>query len=147
MQSGEQCRGVQLSPQPSLQLGWGWWLAALVWTFQGTFQGAASGHFKGHFRLSLIQSFPGPLTHTLFPTHLRRIGKVFTFLGLSVGVATSSMHDKKALQKAFAADITYTTAHQLAFSFLGDQSCYAKDSIVSCGEWSAAPATGGFSGL
>ena len=47
------------------------------------------------------------------------IGKVLEFLGLEIGVVvgTSAEEDRK---RGFAADVTYVTAYELAFTFLGD---------------------------
>ncbi|GAB4815731.1 hypothetical protein N2152v2_002777 [Parachlorella kessleri] len=57
------------------------------------------------------------------------IGKVFTFLGLTVGVLSGG--ELPAAQKAAAAcDITYVTAPDLAFAFLRDNTATHPDSIV-----------------
>ena len=47
------------------------------------------------------------------------IGKVLQFMGLSVGVVTGKVVNE-ARQQAFASDVTYVTAYELAFSFLQD---------------------------
>lgn len=47
------------------------------------------------------------------------IGKVFKWLGLSVGYNTSQL-DFKEKQRAYAADITYSTNDELAFDYLRD---------------------------
>ena len=47
------------------------------------------------------------------------VGKALKFLGVSVGIATSTCSDFER-QKAFSADVTYVTAHALSFAFLYD---------------------------
>ena len=51
------------------------------------------------------------------------MGKLYNFLGLSVGVNLSQMpHDEK--QKAYAADITYGTNNEFGFDYLRDNMVY-----------------------
>ena len=50
------------------------------------------------------------------------MGKIFKFLGLSVGIVTEAemiSHRKEP----FECDITYTTAQSLCFTYLHDQTC------------------------
>ncbi len=47
------------------------------------------------------------------------MGKVYKFLGLTVGVAISGMEDSEK-QKAYAADITYGTNNEMGFDYLRD---------------------------
>jgi preprotein translocase subunit SecA len=52
------------------------------------------------------------------------MGRLFAFLGLSVGVNLSQMdHDSK--QQAYAADITYGTNNEFGFDYLRDNMVYA----------------------
>ncbi len=54
------------------------------------------------------------------------MGKIYEFLGLSVGVILSNMpfEDKKA---AYAADITYGTNNEFGFDYLRDNMAFSKD--------------------
>ena len=54
------------------------------------------------------------------------MGKVFNFLGLEVGVATSGMSgdEKKA---AYSCDITYATNNELGFDYLRDNMAFSQD--------------------
>ncbi len=54
------------------------------------------------------------------------MGKVFNFLGLSVGIVTSSMppEDKQA---AYACDIVYATNNELGFDYLRDNMAFTTD--------------------
>ncbi|MDR2876300.1 MAG: preprotein translocase subunit SecA [Methylobacillus sp.] len=57
------------------------------------------------------------------------MGKLYTFLGLTVGVNLSQMpHDEK--QKAYAADITYGTNNEYGFDYLRDNMVYAIEERV-----------------
>lgn len=58
------------------------------------------------------------------------IGKILQFMGLSVGVVTGEVNNE-AQQQAFAADVTYVTAYQLAFSFLHDNLAPSTRAVVS----------------
>jgi preprotein translocase subunit SecA len=52
------------------------------------------------------------------------MGRIYRFLGLSVGVNLSQMpHDEK--QAAYAADITYGTNNEFGFDYLRDNMVYA----------------------
>ena len=54
------------------------------------------------------------------------MGKVFNFLGLKVGVATSGMssEEKKA---AYNCDVTYATNNELGFDYLRDNMAFSQD--------------------
>ncbi len=52
------------------------------------------------------------------------MGRLFSFLGLSVGVNLSQM-DHAAKQQAYAADITYGTNNEFGFDYLRDNMVYA----------------------
>jgi preprotein translocase subunit SecA len=54
------------------------------------------------------------------------MGKVFSFLGLSVGVVVSGMSgDEK--QKAYSCDITYATNNELGFDYLRDNMAFSQE--------------------
>ena len=54
------------------------------------------------------------------------MGKVFSFLGLSVGVVVTGMTgDEK--QKAYSCDITYATNNELGFDYLRDNMAFSQD--------------------
>ena len=57
------------------------------------------------------------------------MGKIFRFLGLSVGcvVSTSTLQDR---QKAYASDITYITNKELAFDYLRDNMVVSKNQLT-----------------
>ncbi len=60
------------------------------------------------------------------------MGRIYRFLGLSVGVNLSQMgHDEK--QAAYAADITYGTNNEFGFDYLRDNMVYAKEERVQRG--------------
>jgi preprotein translocase subunit SecA len=60
------------------------------------------------------------------------MGRLYGFLGLSVGVNLSQMaHDKK--QKAYAADITYGTNNEFGFDYLRDNMVYETGERVQRG--------------
>ncbi|MGZ8269565.1 MAG: preprotein translocase subunit SecA [Methylophilus sp.] len=57
------------------------------------------------------------------------MGKLYTFLGLSVGINLSQMsHDAKQL--AYSADITYGTNNEYGFDYLRDNMVFSKDERV-----------------
>jgi preprotein translocase subunit SecA len=57
------------------------------------------------------------------------MGRIYQFLGLSVGVNLSQMaHDDK--QAAYAADITYGTNNEFGFDYLRDNMVYGRDERV-----------------
>ena len=60
------------------------------------------------------------------------MGRIYRFLGLSVGINLSQMpHDEK--QTAYAADITYGTNNEFGFDYLRDNMVYAADERVQRG--------------
>jgi preprotein translocase subunit SecA len=60
------------------------------------------------------------------------MGKLYNFLGLSVGINLSQMqHDAKQL--AYAADITYGTNNEYGFDYLRDNMVFTKDERVQRG--------------
>jgi preprotein translocase subunit SecA len=60
------------------------------------------------------------------------MGRIYRFLGLSVGVNLSQMpHDEK--QAAYASDITYGTNNEFGFDYLRDNMVYAADERVQRG--------------
>jgi len=54
------------------------------------------------------------------------MGKVFSFLGLSVGVVVSGMSSEEK-QKAYSCDITYATNNELGFDYLRDNMAFSQD--------------------
>ena len=60
------------------------------------------------------------------------MGKVYRFLGLSVGLIIHDM-DKKARQQAYAADITYGTNNEMGFDYLRDNMCIYSSELVQRG--------------
>jgi preprotein translocase subunit SecA len=59
----------------------------------------------------------------------RWVGKIFHFLGMSVGVVTTATELAQRRQ-AFACDVTYVTAHELAFTFLRDNLAVTPAAVV-----------------
>ena len=60
------------------------------------------------------------------------MGKVYKFLGLSVGVSLNGQNDE-AKTKAYLADITYTTNNELGFDYLRDNMARNKNQRVQRG--------------
>ena len=58
-----------------------------------------------------------------------RVGKVYEWLGLTVGVVVSTI-EHGARRRAFEADVTFITAQELCFTFLRDQTVNSEDRIV-----------------
>jgi len=54
------------------------------------------------------------------------MGKVFSFLGLSVGVVFSGMSSEEK-QKAYSCDITYATNNELGFDYLRDNMAFSQE--------------------
>ena len=54
------------------------------------------------------------------------MGKVFSFLGLSVGTSISGMTGEDK-QKAYSCDITYATNNELGFDYLRDNMAFSSD--------------------
>jgi preprotein translocase subunit SecA len=60
------------------------------------------------------------------------MGKLYNFLGLTVGINLSQMsHDVK--QRAYASDITYGTNNEFGFDYLRDNMVFSKDERVQRG--------------
>jgi len=57
------------------------------------------------------------------------IGRIYRFLGLSVGVVLSGMSGEER-QRAYAADITYGTNNEFGFDYLRDNMAFAKEQRV-----------------
>ena len=57
------------------------------------------------------------------------MGKVYKFLGLTVGVAVSGM-DEKSKREAYKCDITYCTNNELGFDYLRDNMAVQKEQRV-----------------
>jgi preprotein translocase subunit SecA len=57
------------------------------------------------------------------------MGKVFNFLGLSVGVIHHGLEDGER-KTAYACDITYATNNELGFDYLRDNMKYSRDEMV-----------------
>ena len=60
------------------------------------------------------------------------MGRIFTFLGLSVGCILSTM-DNDARRKAYACDITYGTNNEFGFDYLRDNMTWSPESRVQRG--------------
>ncbi|MDR3177550.1 MAG: preprotein translocase subunit SecA [Campylobacteraceae bacterium] len=58
------------------------------------------------------------------------MGKIYNFLGLSVGVILSTSHDEKDKKEQYAADITYGTNNEFGFDYLRDNMKYSFDDKV-----------------
>ena len=54
------------------------------------------------------------------------MGKVFSFLGLSVGTSVSGMSSEEK-QKAYSCDITYATNNELGFDYLRDNMAFSQN--------------------
>lgn len=64
------------------------------------------------------------------------MGKVYRFLGLSVGIAVSNMSEVEK-RKAYACDITYCTNNELGFDYLRDNMAITKEQRVQRGHYFA----------
>ena len=60
------------------------------------------------------------------------MGKLYKFLGLSVGLVVAGM-EPKAKQEAYAADVTYGTNNEFGFDYLRDNMVIYKDQLVQRG--------------
>nr|MCX3330301.1 preprotein translocase subunit SecA [Bacillus pacificus] len=58
-----------------------------------------------------------------------QMGKIYEFLGLSVGLNLNSM-TKEEKREAYAADITYSTNNELGFDYLRDNMVLYKEQMV-----------------
>ncbi len=61
------------------------------------------------------------------------MGKLYKFLGLSVGLVLNSI-DETARKEAYAADITYATNNEIGFDYLRDNMVMYKDKMVQRGQ-------------
>ena len=57
------------------------------------------------------------------------MGKVYKFLGLTVGLVVPSMSPKDK-KKAYASDVIYATNNELGFDYLRDNMCMSKEDMV-----------------
>ena len=57
------------------------------------------------------------------------MGRVYKFLGLTVGLVVHGMEPPQK-QEAYAADITYGTNNEFGFDYLRDNMCFSKDRMV-----------------
>ena len=57
------------------------------------------------------------------------MGKIYKFLGLSVGCITAGIEDEDRY-KAYQSDVTYGTNNEFGFDYLRDNMKYSKDSLV-----------------
>ena len=60
------------------------------------------------------------------------MGRIYKFLGLSVGVITHGMDDDER-RDAYACDVTYGTNNELGFDYLRDNMKYERDQMVQRG--------------
>ncbi len=58
------------------------------------------------------------------------MGRIFEFLGLSVGVILSGYHDFETKKAAYACDITYGTNNEFGFDYLRDNMASSLDGLV-----------------
>ena len=58
-------------------------------------------------------------------------GKVFNYLGISVGCITNDLDDNE--RKNYASDITYATNNELGFDYLRDNMKYEINEMVQRG--------------
>jgi len=54
------------------------------------------------------------------------MGKIFSFLGISVGTVVSGMSSQEK-QKAYSCDVTYATNNELGFDYLRDNMAFSQD--------------------
>ena len=64
------------------------------------------------------------------------MGKIYRFLGMSVGVITSDL-DQKQRREAYGADITYGTNNEFGFDYLRDNMAFSKEDQVQRGHFYA----------
>jgi preprotein translocase subunit SecA len=58
------------------------------------------------------------------------MGRIYKFLGYSVGVITNDLHDDFTRKAQYAADITYGTNNEFGFDYLRDNMKYSKEEKV-----------------
>jgi preprotein translocase subunit SecA len=61
------------------------------------------------------------------------MGRIYNFLGLSVGVILSGVYDEKLKKEQYAADITYGTNNEFGFDYLRDNMKYSLEDKVQRG--------------
>lgn len=59
-----------------------------------------------------------------------QMGKIFRFLGLSVGLITHDIEERDERKAAYRADITYGTNNELGFDYLRDNMAFSADQQV-----------------
>ena len=64
------------------------------------------------------------------------MGKIYNFLGLSVGIIVHGLDDEER-QKAYGCDITYATNNELGFDYLRDNMKYTVDTMSQRGHYFA----------
>ncbi|MEO1067073.1 MAG: DEAD/DEAH box helicase, partial [Pseudomonadota bacterium] len=64
------------------------------------------------------------------------MGRLYTFLGLTVGVIVHGLDDEQR-QAAYACDITYATNNELGFDYLRDNMKYTTEAMVQRGHYFA----------
>jgi preprotein translocase subunit SecA len=63
----------------------------------------------------------------------QEMGKLYNFLGYSVGTILEDMHDPEEKKAAYDADITYGTNNEFGFDYLRDNMSYSKENMVQRG--------------
>jgi len=58
------------------------------------------------------------------------MGKIYEFLGYSVGIITADVTDDAARKEQYAADVTYGTNNEFGFDYLRDNMKYSLDDMV-----------------
>ena len=58
------------------------------------------------------------------------MGKLYNFLGYSVGTILEDMHDPEQKKEAYNADITYGTNNEFGFDYLRDNMSYSKEQMA-----------------
>ncbi|MBU0721562.1 preprotein translocase subunit SecA [bacterium] len=61
------------------------------------------------------------------------MGKLYNFLGFSVGTILENMHDTEAKKAAYNADITYGTNNEFGFDYLRDNMSYSAKNMAQNG--------------
>ncbi|MGH9069085.1 MAG: preprotein translocase subunit SecA, partial [Acidimicrobiales bacterium] len=61
------------------------------------------------------------------------MGRIYRFLGLTVGLVVPSMEDSDVRREAYACDITYGTNTELGFDYLRDNMARSRDAMVQRG--------------
>ncbi len=61
---------------------------------------------------------------TTSPAATSKMGRIYNFLGLSVGVIVHGLRRRSSARQAYAADITYGTNNEFGFDYLRDNMKY-----------------------